>query len=175
MTLPETAISTDQAIALFDRHVPAKVEDILGRWIGSDVSTGHPMDGLLQAAYWHGKIFKSADEVHPLVHNIPFWGELCINPALLPVGLAMAMPGRKVVYPLIVPLIAPLLSTRKPTARLKTIDFRGRRHAAMIYNAKPIADVFVQIDADTLLGWMDYVAMDRPFFFKLTRDHPAKR
>jgi len=133
------------------------------------------MDGLLPAASWYGKAFNSADDVHPLIHKVPLWGELSINPALLPIRLAMATPGRNRILPILTPLIAPILSTRKPKARLRTIDFRGRAHAAMIYDAKPIIDVFAMIDADTLLGWMDFRAMDRPFFFKLTREDPISR
>ncbi|MFL4472340.1 DUF4334 domain-containing protein [Tateyamaria armeniaca] len=38
------------------------------------------------------------------------------------------------------------MRTAKPRARLRTVSFRGRLHAAMCYDAKPINDIFAVID-----------------------------
>jgi len=54
-------------------------------------------------------------------------------------------------------------------ARLRTLEFRGRYHAAMCYDQKPINDVFARIDDDTVMGWMDFKGADQPYFFKLFR------
>ncbi|MEM1100075.1 MAG: DUF4334 domain-containing protein, partial [Pseudomonadota bacterium] len=67
------------------------------------------------------------------------------------------------------PLLAPLFFTSKPRARLRTLRFRGRDHAAMCYDAQPINDVFAKIGEDERLGWMDFKGMAQPYFFKLTR------
>jgi hypothetical protein len=42
--------------------------------------------------------------------------------------------------------------------------------ATMIYDALPISDVFRRVDAHTLLGLMDYRALEKPFFFVLRRE-----
>ena len=163
-------ITTDAAIARFDNLEPATEMQMAGRWTGRDIATGHPMDGMLAASYWYGKRFEGPDAVHPLVHRIPFWGERSVNPGLLPIRLLMALPLRDAILPLVVPLIAPLVSTARPRARLRTLSFRGRMHAAMCYDAHPIHDIFAVIDDSTLMGWMDYKGMERPYFFELSRE-----
>lgn len=163
-------MSADQAVALFDSLEPATEENMLGRWRGVGINTNHPMDGLLEAASWYGKIFENREVVHPLVHKVWPWGELMINPALVPVRLVSMLPGCRWIFPLALPFVAPILSTRRPQARLSTIEFRGRAHAAMIYNTKPITDVFARFDQTRVIGWMDYHATERPFFFALARD-----
>ena len=42
----------------------------------------------------------------------------------------------------------------------------------MIYDARPINDVFKRVDADTALGLMDMRGLDKPFFFVLRRRSP---
>ncbi|MEO0573614.1 MAG: T9SS type A sorting domain-containing protein, partial [Bacteroidota bacterium] len=45
------------------------------------------------------------------------------------------------------PVLAPLLRTRRARARLRTVQFRGRAHATMVYDHKPINDVFAVMDS----------------------------
>ncbi|MEM6640010.1 MAG: DUF4334 domain-containing protein [Pseudomonadota bacterium] len=163
-------MTTDEAIALFDSLEPATAEQMIGHWRGEGVDTDHPMDGMLESSYWHGKVFEGPEAVFPLVHNIPLWGRMSINPALLPMRLATVLPLRDTIGPWLVPVVAPLVRTWKPRARLRTIEFRGRAHAAMVYDAKPINDVFARYDNDSVLGWMDGKGMDKPYFFKLFRE-----
>ena len=40
-------LSPIAAQELFDSLPPLTVDDMLGRWHGSEVPTGHPMDGML--------------------------------------------------------------------------------------------------------------------------------
>ena len=40
---------------------------MLGRWRGSGLPTGSPLDGLLEAYGWYGKEFLDAETVHPLL------------------------------------------------------------------------------------------------------------
>ena len=163
-------METADAISLFDSLEPAKASNMLGRWVGQEILTGHPMDGLLVSSYWYGKEFKGDDAVHPLVHRVPIWGELNLNPGLLPIRFATALPFRHPILRILVPLVAPLLSTKKPKARLRTIQFRGRMHAAMCYDARPINDVFAVLDDNSLMGWMDFKGIEKPYFFKLARE-----
>lgn len=162
--------STKDAIALFDSLPTARAEDMIGRWTGAGFPTDHPLDGLLEASYWHGKVFEDADRVHPLVHRVPALGEISVNPALLPIGFVMSLPARDKISPWLFPLLVPFLRTRKPRARLRDAMFRGRCHAAMVYDDKPIIDIFVEMEPDKMLGWMDFRAFEKPFFFTLTKD-----
>jgi len=164
------AMSTAAAIERFDSLAPATADQMLGRWRGEGIDTDHPMDGLLESSYWHGKEFLDAESVFPLVHVLPLWGRRAINPALLPINLVTHLPLRDQIGPLLIPLIAPLVWTKQAKARLRTIEFRGRMHAAMCYDAKAINDVFAQIDENTVMGWMDCKGWDKPYFFKLIRE-----
>ncbi|MEL7416402.1 MAG: DUF4334 domain-containing protein [Pseudomonadota bacterium] len=166
MTLEMTP---DEARDWFDSLAPAAEDQMLGSWRGEEVPTGHPMDGLLAASSWSGKRFEGPDAVHPLIHQVPVWGERSLNPRFLPLGFITSLPARDALLRASFPLLAPLFFTSKPRARLRTIRFRGRDHAAMIYDDKPIHDVFASIDASSVLGWMDFKGMAQPYFFKLTR------
>lgn len=163
-------MTTDEAIARFDALEPAPAAMMLGRWRGAGIDTGHPMDGMLEATRWHGKIFDGPDAVHPLVHRGLSGRLYCVNPAFLAIRMTTALPMRDPILRAVFPLIGPLLSTSRHKARLRTIEFRGRCHAAMCYDAKPINDVFARIDDDTVMGWMDFKGMERPYFFSLARE-----
>lgn len=163
-------MTTGEALAWFDTLGTVSVEEMLGRWRGEGIDTGHYLDGMLEAARWHGKVFESADEGFPLVHYGPFGGRYCINPALLPIRLCAALPAKSVLFPVLMPTLRPILSTRKPKSRLRMTEYRGKISATMIYDAKPINDVFRRIEADSVLGLMDRRGDVEPFFFKLIRD-----
>ena len=59
--------TTAEALARFDALPGATVEACLGRWRGSGLPTGHPLDGLLETLGWWGKEFVDAETVHPLL------------------------------------------------------------------------------------------------------------
>ena len=59
--------TTESALALFDSLRALRAEDMLGRWKGRELATGHPMDGVLAASGWYGKQFDSLEKVHPLL------------------------------------------------------------------------------------------------------------
>jgi hypothetical protein len=166
-TSPASA-STEEALALFDSLEPVALDAMVGTWAGEEFPTRHPMDGLLGATGWYGKQFLDPDTVHPLLfHTADRRAVFPVDPARVPMGLPV--PTR---WPLhrVVTTARPLLRTSKPTARLRTTEFRGVATATMIYDAKPIHDVFRRLDADSVLGAMDYRGFDRPYFFVLRRD-----
>ncbi|GAA4755053.1 DUF4334 domain-containing protein [Gordonia alkaliphila] len=154
---------------LFDSLPPVTVEQILGTWHGSEVPTGHAMDGLLDVSGWYGKRFASAEEVHPLLFGAP--GSLyAVNPKLLPLGTLnrfgdtvpkVLPPGGRAAFR--------LLRTRKYRARLREVSYRGQVSAAMVYDDLPIIDHFRLLAPDTLLGAMDTRNSPHPYFFLLER------
>ena len=158
-----------EAEALFAGLPPAPVAMLTGFWRGRSVATGHPVDELLAASSWYGKDFESAEAVHPLVREGAF-GRYRLNPGLVPLGLARRLglarlPGAAAAFR----LPGPVMATRRPRARLRTVDDRGCLTAAIIYDQRPIVDVFRKVDDDTVMGRMDERGQ-APAFFVLTRE-----
>lgn len=159
--------TTVEALDVFDALDTVPAEFMIGTWRGAEFPTGHPMDGLLTATGWYGKQFVDTETVHPLLFfTSDRRAAFPVDPALTPVGLRL--PTNRS-YHRLVAAARPLIGTSKPTARLRATEYRGRLSATMIYDAKPINDVFGKVDDDTVLGVMDRRA-DRPFFFVLRRD-----
>lgn len=158
-------------LEFFDSLPPAPVEYMLGSWHGSGVPTGNPLDGMLEAAGWHGKRYHSTDDAHPLVME-GSRGLYSLNPALVPMTL-MARMSSLVTQPPVAAVarrLMPLLSTKRPAARLRMVEYRGVVTGTMIYDALPINDHFRAVDEDTLLGAMDFRGMESPFMFVLRRE-----
>jgi hypothetical protein len=168
----ERGTTSSEALDFFDALPPVTLDGMTGRWRGTGVPTGSPLDGMLERVGWRGKRFEDRDDVHPLVFDDGRGGEVSINPALIPIGLVLRVPSL-VNTPLVARafrLLRPLLRTRKPAARLRMTEYRGVITATMIYDALPINDVFRKVDEETLLGVMDLRGLDQPFFFSLRRE-----
>ena len=131
-----------EALAYFDTLDPVEIDTMIGDWRGAEVSTGHPMDGMLEATRWFGKSFQSAEAVHPLVHTRLTGKRFYVNPTMLPMKLGMRLGWLRPITPLLFGLLQPLIATRAPKARLRMMQYRGKLSATMIYDAKPINDVF---------------------------------
>lgn len=174
--LPRGPLDTAEALARFDRLAPVGQEELLGAWRGSGFASGHPLDGLLEQAHWHGKRFESSEAVHPLVFRGAAGQLRSIDPRWLLPALAL-MPHLprpcSVRAARLVRWLGPLLATSRPAARLRTLCHRGVCTAAMLYDHAPIIDVFRRVDADTLLGVMDARGVEQPFFFLLHREAEA--
>jgi hypothetical protein len=170
---PSSPIDTAAALALFDRLEPVREEEMLGSWRGGSFPTGHPLDGLLENAHWHGKRFESSEQVHPLVFRSAAGRLYSVDPRWVVPALSLVQRLRGLRSPLAGQLfrwLGPLLATDQACARLRTLCHRGVCSATMIYDHAPIHDVFHRLDEDTLLGLMDARGMERPFFFLLRRE-----
>ena len=159
-----------EALSRFDRLDGLPPEEMLGRWRGTGLATGHPLDGLLEALGWYGKAFETPDHVQPLLFRRRSGAVVPLDPALMPVTIAVRRPGlsRRVPARAAYSVVLPLLRARRPCARLRSVTFRGRQSAAMIYDGKPIIDHFRRIDEERVLGLMDMRDLP-PFFFMLAR------
>jgi hypothetical protein len=158
-----------EAEALFLSLGPMPLERLRGFWRGRSVETGHPVDELLRVSGWIGKQFIGMEAVHPLVHEGAF-GRYRMNPGLVPLELVRTLgmarwPGMAGA----VRVLGPLLATRAPRARLRMIEDRETVTAAMIYDQRPIIDVFRAVDEGTVMGRMDERGQ-RPAFFVLSRE-----
>ncbi|MGX7896430.1 DUF4334 domain-containing protein [Tsuneonella sp. HG222] len=157
------------ALALFDSLPTVSFEEMTGRWKGGGIATGHPLDGLLEAYGWYGKEFIDPDTVHPLLFRLGHRIE-AIDPRWLPLGVATGMrPQRWDWTKQVFIASANLMTTRKPAARLRRIEYRGKTSAAMIYDRQPIIDHFRSAGPDLLLGLMD-LRGSPPFTFFLRRE-----
>lgn len=173
IVLPEQATTTE-ALALFDQLAPVDdLEFMVGRWQGAEISTGHPMDGLLSITNWYGKEFVSAECVHPLLFADGKGGTFKVSPnaQLMRTTLSLPLPKTDVLTP-IFSLFSSVLKTDKSQARLRLMEHRGQVSATMIYDHLPINDIFRKVDENTVLGLMDYKVIEQPFFFTLTRETP---
>lgn len=167
--LQERKASIQDALQIYDSLEPATIELLTGRWKGYEIKTGHSMEGLLVPSGWYGKLFKSPNEVHPLLFYANKKTELyAVNPKLIP--LNMNFPKSNFLQT-IMAITKPVLQTKKFKARMRMMEFRGKFTATMIYDEKPIFDHFAKIDDNTLLGVMDLKINKQPYFFVLERDN----
>jgi hypothetical protein len=159
-----------EALALIDSLEPVSVESMFGTWRGEEITTGHPLDGMLAATGWYGKQFVDADTVHPLLFfTADRRAVFPVNPTLMPMNIQLPI-GRGQSYHRLMTLARPVIGTSKPTARLRMTDYRAKPSATMIYDSKPINDVFRRVSDDTVLGVMDHRGDDVLCFFILRRD-----
>lgn len=164
--------TVEAALAFYDGLEPVGLDEMTGSWRGEELPTGNPFDNLLQKFGWHGKRFDSPESVHPLVFNAGSGRRVSINPAFLPLAVGVRYP-RLMHLPAatrIFSIIRPLLSTRKPKARLRLTQYRGVVTATMCYDSLPINDSFRKVDNGTLVGAMDMRCLDSPFMFVLRRE-----
>jgi hypothetical protein len=171
--LERDGATPEQAMAFFDSLPAMSVEELLGAWKGSEIRTGYPLEGLLQAFGWHGKRFDSPEAVHPLVMGRP--GALfTLDPVWMPIGFVREHHAlfRSAAVGALARGVMGLFSTREPRAQLRLTEFRGVTTATMVYDALPINDVFRKVDGDTALGVMDVRGDVAPemYFFALRRE-----
>ncbi|MBM7365785.1 DUF4334 domain-containing protein [Gordonia hydrophobica] len=175
MTVPTTddlrsGLARTDAETLFDSLPTVAVDEVLGRWRGSEVPTGHPMDGLLEISGWYGKQFDDADHVHPLLFGEP-GAFYAVNPKRIPMSVLNSvgprLPKRRLPG---VDVALRRLRTRKHRARTRAVEYRGAVSAAMVYDDLPIIDHFRKLNSDALLGAMDLRDSPAPYFFLLERD-----
>ena len=167
----EPAADRADVLDFYDSLPPVPVAQMIGSWCGAELSTGHAFDGLLGPSGWHGKNFRSPDDVDPLIFRRKDGRLFAGNPALMPFSLLTRFP-RLARHPLSAALFraaSPLLGTRRPRARLRSTEYRGVVSATMVYDALPINDVFRLVDESTVLGAMDVRGHADPFFFTLRR------
>ena len=170
-TLENRPYTTDEALMLWDALPPVPASAMIGDWQGAEVPTGHPLDGLLATSRWHGKRFAGPDEVYPLVHTDGRGNRYYADPARVPLATALRVPTpRGALGTRLFAASRAFHRTTEPRARLRTIEHRGTVTAAMLYDRRPINDVFKRLDEARVLGLMDMKGMDRPYVFTLTRE-----
>lgn len=159
------------ALTLYDSLAPVSVATMVGAWRGAGIPTGGPFDGLLENLGWHGKRFDSAESVDPLVFRGVRDRLVSVDPGRVPLGVA-ARHGQRFTgraTGVAFRMLLPLLSTRRPRARLRPVEYRGVVSTAMVYDQLPIIDAFRRVDDDTMVGAMDLRGLPEPYLFTLRR------
>lgn len=132
------------------RSLPAVAPgELRGLWHGRGLSTAHRAHRLLERSGWFGKLFRSDDDVAPLVCTGPSGG-LFIDERLARGG-----------------------------ARLLTAGHDGIVTAAMAYDGQPLIDHFTRLSPTEVLGVMtgrDAADGDRLYYFVLEKvaDRPVE-
>ncbi|TCT16234.1 GXWXG protein [Natranaerovirga pectinivora] len=179
--LLKKGMSQQEAFKFYDKLEPVSNKEMLGRWRGKEVSSGHPMDGILTICPWYGKEFIDEETVHPLVFKERKGNLFFINPdrifkyydiVLKSKMLKKILNSKKTVNRHQYDCILKRFKTKRSKARLRQVEYRGKVSAAMVYDSLPIIDVFRKIDDYTLLGVMDMKGNfnDLGYFFILKRE-----
>jgi hypothetical protein len=158
-------------LAFADRLPGVTVEELAGRWRGAELPTGSRLDGLLTAHRWWGKEVVDPETVHPLLFTDRAGRPRPVDPAPAPLTLLRRAPALARSRPARIAFTAvrPLLTTRRPTARLRPVVHRGVPTTALVYDRLPVLDVFRRVGPDLLLGLMDMRGLPDPFAFLLER------
>lgn|GEM_PF-10442 len=137
------AVPDAELEALWGTLPPVRPDELRGLWRGWPVTARHRTRGLLDRSGWYGKLFRSDDDVAPLV---------CRD----------AGGGLRVDRPL-----------ARGGAALRVVEHAGVRTAAMLYDGMPVIDLFVRLGPDAVLGIMtgrDTRDDGIPFVFVLEAD-----
>ena len=164
-------VPSEDALARFDALLSLEPEALIGRWRGTGLPTGHPLDGVLESLGWYGKAFDSVDRVHPLLFRTRSGDIVPLDPRFMPVSVALRWPTFASSAPLRMAFAAGrfLLRSDRSAASLRALNFREKGSAAIIYHRNPIIDHLRKIDDDRVLGLMEMRGMELPYFFLLTR------
>lgn len=169
--LKDRKTGSKEALDIFDALDAVPVDFMIGRWKGFEIESNHRMDGLLEATGWYGKLFRSPEEVHPLLfytsNNTALYA---VNPRIVPMHIKFPKSN---VAGILMKLAKPFLQTKKSAARLRMIEYRGRATATMCYDSKAILDHFARIDDKRVMGVMDLKGIPDPYIFILERDDEA--
>lgn len=158
-------------VSWFQGLEPVNPLDLVGLWKGTDIPSGHPLDGVLGNLGWFGKRFHPDLRADALLFQWRPGRLVPIEAALFPIKFVLwAAPfGRTSVARGLSSYLQKMFRARGQTACLKLLQFKGGLTAAMVYDEQPVTDYIRRISADTVAGMMCVDGDPRRFFFKLER------
>jgi hypothetical protein len=170
LALPQA--SSEAAFAFFDQLDPVSPEALVGLWRGQSLPTGHRLDGVLDNLGWYGKRFNADLRADPLLFASGHRRLAPLDPGALPMRLVLQLAahfGRTRMARNGFTHLQRALRARGPVASLKSLHYRGKTSAAMVYDRQPIVDHLRGIDDDRLMGVMEIQGNGGGYFFLLTR------
>lgn len=151
--LAKGRITQEEGWRFYDGLEPVEASSLHGKWRGTELASGHPMDGMLKASGWYGKYFVDQENVYPLLFEKRDGTLFAGDPRRLPIQASERMP-RGLISGLF--LVMPLfIRTKKSGARMRMMKYRNKVTAVMLYDRQPIFDIFAKVDETTLLGITD--------------------
>jgi hypothetical protein len=174
--LPLPLASQEAVFAFFDRLDPVLPERLVGLWRGHTIPTQHRLDGVLENLGWYGKRFNADLSADPLLFQIGRQRLAPLDPGGLPLRPVLRLAarfGRTRMARNGFTYLQRALRAQGPVASLKSLHYRGKTSAAMIYDRQPITDHFRRIDGDRLVGVMEIPGEGGGYFFLLARDPDA--
>lgn len=176
--LPLPQASQEAAFAFFDGLEPVLPERLVGLWRGHTVPTQHRLDGVLENLGWYGKRFNADLSADPLLFQTGPQRLAPLDPGGLPLRLVLQLVahfGRTRMARNGFTHLQRALRARGPVASLKSLHYRGKTSAAMVYDRQPITDHFRRIDDHRLMAVMEIQGGGGGYFFLLARDPDAVR
>lgn len=138
-----SVLDTKEIDLFFDTLEPVALEEMMGKWKGGQLRTGHPIITALEGIGWYGKTFSSQLDVQPLI---------CVDTDGFFFSDTESMNGEASIWPL---------------------EFRGKVSISLIYDGVPTVAHFRKVSADILIGIRDgKAALDENgnyFYFFLER------
>jgi hypothetical protein len=171
LQIPSSFRSQAEAFDYFDRLGVASIIELAGLWQGHGIASGHPLDGVLENLGWYGKRFTADLKADALLFALGPHRLVAIDPGMIPLKLALRCHrfGRTRAARGLFSYLQKLGRAKGPVASLRSMSFRDKTSAAMVYDRQPIIDHFRRIDDDRLLGVMAVEGDGRHYFFVLTR------
>lgn len=139
------AVTQNDYAGLWRSLPPASASDLHGLWRGHGLTHDHYVQRLLERSNWFGKLFASDEDVAPIV--------------------VRTADGT----------LAEDRDAARGGASIRMMSHDGLVTACMVYDAMPVIDAFVRIDANTLLGVMtgkNVADRGELYYFVLERDVP---
>jgi hypothetical protein len=169
--IPSSFRSQAGAFDYFDSLGVASITELTGLWQGHGIASEHPLDGVLENLGWYGKRFTADLRADALLFAVRPHGLVAIDPGMIPLKLALRFHrfGRTRVARNCFSYLQKIWRAKGPVASLRSMSFRGKTSAAMVYDRQPITDYFRRIDDERLLGAMAVEGDGQHYFFVLTR------
>ena len=153
---------------------PIKPSEMIGLWQGRGITSGHPVDGVLENLGWFGKRFTSELRADALLFRSGQHRLTPIDPARIPLRLALRFHtvGRTRAMKNLFSYLQRGLRAKGPVASLTTMSFHGVTSAAITYDEQPIVDHLRRIDEHRIMGAMVIEGENRIYFFELEQVEP---
>ncbi|MCT9819734.1 alcohol dehydrogenase catalytic domain-containing protein [Microbacterium sp. W1N] len=147
--VPITEIADADLAHVWRSLPPVRPDELIGLWRGTGLSLTHPIQRQLERSGWFGKLFRTLDDVAPIVCTDAD-GDLVADVRLAGGG-----------------------------ATVRTVRHDGVDTAAMLYDTRPVIDLFTRLGPDTILGVMTGPGTEvdgRRYHFVLERvdDRPVR-
>lgn len=149
----KNGVTQEEAADFYDSLPAYPIENIYGRWMGREMATGHPFDGVLTATEWYGKYFEDSENSYPLMYQKRNKKFFFVNPNCLPLEIIQSLPRSFISF--LFPLLNPFTRTKKSSSILRNIEYRNHTPLAMIYDEKPVIDYFKMVDETTIFAVSD--------------------